>query len=129
MPSKFWVTSCGDGISCSISVFFRNKFSTDLLHLSISFSHHISQLLTSKRKEALLCLKFKPTQVRETRNHMSKWEPSQKGLFRDLPHLHRVTRFRFSYIEPSADSISTSPRIQRGPDKPFLCSVITILGS
>jgi hypothetical protein len=47
--------------------------------------------------------------------HLLIWLPSQNGLFSDLPHLQRVTRFRISYCMPSDDSIGMPPRTQSGP--------------
>src|SRR5512137_1056971 len=43
------------------------------------------------------------------------WAPSQKGFFRDRPQRHSVTRFRLSYLTPSADSMGTPPLTQMGP--------------
>jgi hypothetical protein len=45
--------------------------------------------------------------------------PSQNGLFCDLPHLQRVTRFRISNRLPSVDSIGMPTRTQRGPCSPL----------
>lgn len=47
------------------------------------------------------------------------WLPSQNGLFSDLPHLQRVTRFLISYSLPFADSIGMPPRTQSGPCSPL----------
>jgi hypothetical protein len=40
---------------------------------------------------------------------------SQKGLFRDFPQRHRVTRLRISYGMSSNDVIGMPPRTQSGP--------------
>src|SRR6202050_2018381 len=41
--------------------------------------------------------------------------PSQKGLLRDAPQRHRVTRLRTSYSKPSAATTAIPPRSQIGP--------------
>jgi len=54
---------------------------------------------------------------------------SQKGLFDEMPHRHRVTRLRVSYVTPSADSIGIPPRTHRGPSYPLSGSSTTAIES
>jgi hypothetical protein len=50
--------------------------------------------------------------------------PSQNGLLAELPHRHNVSRFRISYVFPSAETTGTPPRTQIGPPTFFSVSSI-----
>ena len=58
------------------------------------------------------------TERQGLRKPISLWVPSQNGLIRDLPHLHRATvDRRASILCPSASRSSNAPRTSSGPSR------------